>query len=161
MKTIFLHGFIRFWPNSCCKLFIYVLCKRKIYVGHQVPHGTLFLARNDNWLLLTGDWNALISYMLFYARARSLNFNDIKRCRSTSLEMFWRNSRPFIYRTNLNSKRYMLEIGEISILKFLIFDQSDGFFSFFCDFRWLRAPPNNNYLNQQRIERLQHMSEFT
>ena len=77
-----------FWPNSCCKLFIYVLCKRKIYVGHQVPHGTLFLARNDNWLLLTGDWNALISYILFYARARSLDFKDIKRCYSTLLEMF-------------------------------------------------------------------------
>ena len=47
-EMIFLHGFKSFWPNSCCKLFIYLLGKRKIYVGHQDPTERFFLARNDN-----------------------------------------------------------------------------------------------------------------
>ena len=59
---IFLHGFKSFWPNSCCKLFIYVLGKRKIYVGHQDPTERFFLARNDNWLRL----KCIISHIFFF-----------------------------------------------------------------------------------------------
>ena len=59
---IFLRGFISFRPNSCCKLFIYLLGKRKIYVGHQDPTERFFLARNDNWLRL----KCIISHIFFF-----------------------------------------------------------------------------------------------
>ena len=52
-KQFFLHGFVSFGPNSCCKLFIYILCKQKIYVGHQGLCGTFFSSMERNFQHLT------------------------------------------------------------------------------------------------------------
>ena len=65
MKTFVFHGFVRFGPNSCCKLFIYILCKRKIYVGHQGLHGTLFSSTERNFRPLTDTQAANTIFIYF------------------------------------------------------------------------------------------------